>query len=112
MAIPVASILSAVAPLVMGAVDLYRRRKEATAENVGADSNTASRESLQIRLQGLEASDLEQTRLISELSRSLEALAKTFVRVHEANLRTQRMLWVFGAVAVVSLTLAIWSLTK
>jgi hypothetical protein len=111
MPIPLAQIISAAAPLVMNAVDLYRRRHDATAGPVGA-----SGDSLPARLRGLEESDLEQSRLISELSRSLEALARAQADAVEENRRhratIQRLLWTVAGLVAVSVTLSIWAVAR
>lgn len=112
MAIPVVSIFSAVAPLVMGAVDLYRKRNEATSANVNTDPNALSREAVRKRLVELESSDVEQSRLISELSRHVESLARTSAAAQEERRLLVRWLWILGSTAVVSLGLAIWSLAR
>lgn len=96
----------------MGAVDLYRKRNEATSANFDADPNHLGREALRHRLVELEASDVEQSRLISELSRQLEALARNVAAANDARRRLERWLWVSGATAAVSLALAMWSLAR
>lgn len=85
MAIPIAQILSAAAPLVMSAVEMYRRRNDAPAAIVPADNE--SLDALHARLQTLEEADLEQSRLIAELARNLEELAKSHAMLLEENRR-------------------------
>jgi len=110
MAFPVASLLSAAAPLVMSALELYRRRNEASVSHLNADPSTLSRDAVRERLVELEAADLEQTRLISELSRQIEALALSAAAAQRERRQLQRLLWIVGAVAVASIVLSIWSL--
>ncbi len=110
MAFPVASLLSAAAPLVMSALELYRRRNEATVAHLNTDPSTISRDAVRERLIELEAADLEQTKLISELSRQIEALARSAAAAQRERQRMQRLLWIVGAVAVASVALSIWTL--
>lgn len=116
MPFPVASILSAVTPLVLGAVDLYRRRQEATEGRPPADGTPLNSDALRVRLRELEESDLEQSRLIGELSRQVEALAKTAAAAQDERRRTeallQRVVWGLGTLAVASLALSIWALAR
>lgn len=96
----------------MGAVDLYRRRNEATSASVEGDPASMSREALRARLVELEASDLEQTRLISELSRQVEALARAAVTAQDERRRMERMMWIVGVTTAASLVIAILSLAR
>ncbi len=109
MAFPVASLLSAAAPLVMNALELYRRRNEATVAHLDTDPSTISRDAVRERLIELEAADLEQTKLISELSRQIEALARSAAAAQRERRQLQRLLWVVGAVAVASVALSVWT---
>jgi hypothetical protein len=94
----------------MSALELYRRRNEATVAHLNADPSTISRDGVRERLIELEAADLEQTRLISELSRQIEALARSAAAAQAERRRLQPLLWVIGAAAAVSLVLSAWSL--
>jgi uncharacterized coiled-coil protein SlyX len=108
MPFPAASILSAVTPLVLSAFDLSRRRAEAQAAQSGMDEANLPPAAMRARLQELEESDVEQTRLISELSRNVEALARTVHGLAAERRRMRRLVWAFGALAAVSLGLSLW----
>jgi len=94
----------------MSALELYRRRNEATVAHLNTDPSTISRDAVRERLIELEAADLEQTKLISELSRQIEALARSAAAAQRERQRMQRLLWIVGAVAVASVALSIWTL--
>ncbi len=94
----------------MNALELYRRRNEATVAHLKTDPSTISRDAVRERLIELEAADLEQTKLISELSRQIEALARSAAAAQRERQRMQRLLWIVGAVAVASVALSIWTL--
>lgn len=117
MALPLVRIVSALAPVVMGAFDLYRRRREAK-EDGGSRSQEfmLSPEEIRRRLQDLESADVEQARLISELSNTVEALATTLQReMDESRKRENRfrlLLWINGVFSLASLGLAIWVFTR
>lgn len=119
MALPVVPIISAVTPLVLGAFDLYRRRSEARTQTVSvADATQVPRlaEALQQRMQALEESDLEQARLLSDLSKNVEALARALdsqlaaARARERRLR--RWVVAAGVVAAVALAVAAVALAR
>lgn len=109
MPLPIAQIIAAAAPLVMNAVDLYRRRNEA-ASGAGGGGDVHR------RLRELEDADREQSRLISELARSLEALARhvevTNVEIRRKEDRIRRLIWTIGGLAALSVALAIWAIVK
>lgn len=113
MPLPLAAILSAVTPLVLSAYELYRRRREANAGPAGA---ALSGEGWRTRLRELEASDLEQARLIDELSRSVESLARAVEAALEENRRQaaqfQRRLWALGSFAGLAFGVALWALLR
>jgi uncharacterized coiled-coil protein SlyX len=94
----------------MSALELYRRRNEATVAHLNSDPKSISRDAVGERLVELEAADLEQTRLISELSRQIEALARSAAAAQAERRRLQRLLWAIGAAAAASLVLSVWSL--
>lgn len=110
MPLPLAAILSAVTPLVLSAYELYRRRQEAKA---GPAGEALSGEGLRARLRELEDSTLEQARLIDELSRSVESLARAVEAALEENRRkaaqSQRLLFAGIGIAATSLALSVWS---
>lgn len=93
----------------MSALELYRRRNEASDVHLNTDPSTISRDAVRERLIELEAADLEQTRLISELSRQIEALARSAAAAQAERRRLQRLLWAIGAAAAASLVLSIWT---
>ena len=105
MGLPVGPLISAVTPLVLGALDLYRRRKE-------EQSSPGALKEPRNRFEELEASDLEQARLISGLSTSVEALAKTLEREMEqhrkTHLRLRQMVGLSVALSALSLGLGLW----
>lgn len=116
MGLPLVPILHAFAPLAMGAIDLYRKRSAARSglvagEAAGERAEGESGVGLTRRLRELEESDLEQARLLSELTRQVEMLAKTIEREMETARRRQAQLqlWlgVVGAVAVIALVVAL-----
>ena len=112
MPLPIAQIISAAAPLVMSAVELYRRRNE--AKETGAAGGGG--ESLQARMRALEDADLEQSRLIAELSRSVEAMARTLEAAQTEKRRNEqtirRLLGLAIALAVLSTGLTIWAIVR
>jgi|GEM_PF-4396743 len=118
MALPLVRIVSALAPLVMGAFDLYRKRREAKEidESSSAQEFMRSPEGLIKHLQELENADVEQARLISELSNTVEALATTLEgEMKEAKKRERRMhqlVWGACVFSVASLGLAVWALLR
>lgn len=117
MALPLVRIVSALAPVVMGAFDLYRRRREAKEDGGSRSPGFAlSPEEIRKRLEELEGADVEQARLISELSNTVEALATTLEReIDESKKRETRlrlMLWCTGVCSLASLGLVIWMLAK
>src|SRR5690606_21277502 len=117
MAIPVVPIISAVTPLVLGAFDLYRRRSEARISPVAvSDATQLPRlaESLQQRMQGLEESDLEQARLLTDVTKNVETLARALEsQLVAARAREDKLRWWLIAttgVAAVALVTAVWAL--
>ncbi len=119
MALPVVPIISAVTPLVLGAFDLYRRRSEARPPQLAPDGAALSSRyaaALQKRMEELESSDLEQARLLSDLSKNLEALARAIESQNqEQQRREQRLtLWLLGvgAAAVAALVTALIALAQ
>lgn len=113
MPLPIAAILSAIAPLALSALEQYRQRQQAKTAEAG---DPVTGEALRDRLHDLEESDLEQSRLLGELSRGLESLANAFAATVEESrrqqLRLQQMLWGACGLAVVSLGLSIWAVTR
>jgi hypothetical protein len=115
MGLPLVPILSALTPVVLGAFDLYRKRREAREANSTAPFQTdgpRTSEVLLKRMEELEASDVEQARLISQLSNTVEALAKNLQQEIEAGRRRdvqlRQRLWIAYGVAGVSALLALW----
>lgn len=103
--------MNAVAPLVLSAFDLYRRRREALdTDRARAAELMQLPESAQKRLQELERADVEQAKLISDLSNNVEALATTLEREIEEGRRREtklrRLLYVSLGVAAVAVALA------
>ena len=112
---PLLPIISALTPVVLGAFDLYRKRREAAeahARTVPPQEGPRQENELRTRMQELEASDVEQARLISELSNQVEALAKNLQAEINAGQRRdvqlRQRLWIAYAAAGVSLLAAIW----
>lgn len=113
MALPLVRIVSAIAPVVLGAFDLYRRRREAKeGDRAVSKEFMRSPDGLQKRLQELEDADVEQARLISELSNNVEALATTLQREIDDGKKREawmrQLLWMALSCAVASLALALW----
>lgn len=115
MGMPLLPIISALTPVVLGAFDLYRKRREATeahARTVAPQDTTRQENELRTRMQELEASDVEQARLISELSNQVEALAKNLQAEIDAgqrrDIQLRQRIWIAYAVAGVSLLAAVW----
>lgn len=117
MALPLVRIVSALAPVVMGAFDLYRKRREAKEEEGREPRELAqSPENLRKHLEELEEANVEQARLISELSTTVEALATTLQKeIDEGKRRDARMtqwVWAASSLSVASLGLVIWCLFR
>jgi hypothetical protein len=119
MALPVVPIISAVAPIVLGAFDLYRRRSEARGPQLGADEPLQSPRfaaALQQRMQELEASDLEQARLLSDVSKNLEALARALESQRQEQRAREERWWrwllILGGTSALALLLSVWALTR
>ena len=116
MGLPLVPIITAIAPVVLGAFDLYRKRREATEAHaklpVGDQELGRTAEDIRRRMQELEQSDVEQARLISELSNTIEALTKTLQREIEdgraKDARLRQMLWIAMAGGAVNLLLVLW----
>lgn len=112
MGFPIATIISTVTPLVLKAVDLMQKRREEKE----AHTDALSPDALRTRLAELEDSDLEQTRLITELSRNVEALAKAVqsaqdeARTAQRQLRT--LLWAALGLGVAALGVALWAVAR
>ena len=114
MGMPLIPIISALTPVVLGAFDLYRKRREAHEAHTRAAVDKGpgvSVDDMRKRMQELEASDVEQARLISELSNQVEALAKNLQAEIDAGQRRdvqlRQRLWVAYAIAGASLLVAI-----
>jgi uncharacterized coiled-coil protein SlyX len=114
MPIPLIPIITVLTPVVLKAFDLFQKRSTALAERETRGNDAGSAASLSTRMKELEASDIEQARLISELSVSLEKLA----RAAEANLqenkrltrKCERLTWIALSVAIVSCAATGWLL--
>lgn len=109
MPLPLGPLISAVTPLVLGALDQYRKRREERLKHaaVPGAEDVANPAALHTRLEQLEDSDLEQARLISELSRNVETLARTLQIEVDRRARLERLVWVALAAAAAGLSLAI-----
>lgn len=112
MALPIAQIISAAAPLVMSAVELYRRRNEAKTAGAGG----AGADALQRRLRELEEADLEQSRLIAELSRSVEAMARMLessqAESRRKDAKIKRLAGCLIGFVALSVALSIWAIAR
>ncbi len=114
MALPLVRIVSALAPLVMNAYELYRRRRDIQDGGLptGEPPFSKSSESVPKALQDLRDADVEQARVVSELSKTVEALALTLQREIEEGSRRETRLrqlaWIAVASAVVSLGVSVW----
>lgn len=115
MGMPLLPIISALTPVVLGAFDLYRKRREAAEAQLRTtppQEITRTEVELRKRMQELEASDVEQARLISELSNQVEALAKNLQAEIDAGQRRdvqlRQRLWMAYAAAGLSLLVAVW----
>jgi hypothetical protein len=116
MAIPVVPIISAVAPIVLSALDLYRKRSRTRASGVAAGFEEPTTEEgghpeWASRLRALEDSDLEQARLLRDLSQQVEQLARALeaqvTQQRERERRLQRRFWGSLVVAGLALVLAV-----
>ncbi len=117
MALPLVHIVSTLAPLVMGAFELYRKRREAKDAARGQPHELMlSPEGLQKKLRELEDANVEQARLMSELSNTVEALAMTLQREiaesrkREAGLR--QLVWAACAFSGAGLAVALWAVVR
>ena len=80
------------APVVMTAFEVYRRRQESREAAQGNARDSASPEALRKRIQDLENADVEQARLVSDLSSTVEALAASLDKeIEEGKQRTTRL---------------------
>lgn len=100
------------APMVMGAFDLYQRRREAKEDLKGDARTSTSPEALRARIQELESADVEQARLISELTNTVEALASSLqTEIEDGRRRAARLqfvVWTSLGLSVVSLGISLW----
>lgn len=98
--------------MVLSALDLYRRRNDALGAETPAAPGTAPLPPVQQRLLALEESDLEQARLLSDLSQQVESLARVVAAQAEEARRREAALrrWTLAAVglAAVAGVLACW----
>ncbi len=112
MPLPLVPIISAVTPLVLGAWELYRKRRDdrIALKGLPESENVSGPVALKRRLDELEESDLEQARLISEFSKTVEALAKTLQAENIRQNRLERLLWIAIGLGAVSgaLSLALY----
>jgi hypothetical protein len=117
MALPLVRIVSTLAPLVMGAFDLYRKRREAKeAERGQTPESMQSPAVLQKKLRELEDADVEQARLVSELSNTVEALATALQRKidesEQREARLRQLIWAACAIATTGLAVSLWALFR
>jgi uncharacterized coiled-coil protein SlyX len=121
MGLPLVRIISAMAPVVLGAFDLYQKRreaKEAHSQPPFGKEDVARTDSgdLAKRMQELEESDVEQARLISELSNAVEALTKSLQREIEDGRRTDARLrqitWIACGLGLLNLVLIVWLMSR
>ena len=117
MTLPFVPIVAAATPLVLGAFELLRGRSAAKEERMARQEqrdHVRTLAALEARLRALEDADLEQVRLVSELSASLERAARaseTAARAVEARIgRHERLVWVALAAGFSALSLSTWSL--
>lgn len=117
MALPLVHIVSTLAPLVMGAFDLYRKRREAKdATRSQNHESMLSPEGLQKKLRELEDANVEQARLMSELSNTVEALATTLQReIDESKKREaamRQLVWAACAFSGGSVAVTLWAIFR
>lgn len=119
MPLPIIPIITAITPLVLGAFELYRRRcaaQEVRATQSDEKNMAQFAHSLQTRMTELEESDIEQARLISELSKNVEALAKALQseidQNREREIRILRVLIGLLILSGSSLGLTLWNLLR
>jgi uncharacterized coiled-coil protein SlyX len=119
MPLPLLPIIAAITPLVLGAFELYRRRSAAQEiRDTQSVENDMARlaHSLQTRMTELEESDIEQARLISELSKNVEALAKALQseidQKKEQEVRIYRVIIGLLILSGSSLGLTLWHLLR
>lgn len=112
MPIPLIPIITVLTPVVLKAFELFKKRSSALAKRENQAAGAGSASSLDTRMKELEASDIEQARLISELSVNLETLA----RAAEANLqenrrlmqKNERLTWIALFAAAVAFAATSW----
>lgn len=119
MAIPFLPIIAALAPLGVEALKLFGKRRAVVAAQTQQPENTdlaRLAESLQKRMSELEESDVEQARLISELSKNLQKLAEALQAVseerakHEA--RQNRFLMIAFLLITACLATSVWAMLR
>lgn len=112
MAIPLVRIVTKFAPVVLDAFELYRRRREAKETAASAARDGRGPEEIQKRFRELEDSDVEQARLINELSTTVEALATSVEREIEdgkkREARLRQLVWIAFGVAGGTAAIAVW----
>lgn len=119
MAIPFVPIIAALAPLALEAMKLFgKRRTVVAAHTLQPENADISRiaESLHKRMSELEESDVEQARLISELSKNLQRLAEALQSASEERAthetRQNRFLMVTLFLIAVCLSMCVWALLR
>lgn len=117
MALPLIPIISALTTLGTAALGLFSRRSSERATHlIQQDHGGISRlaDTLKKRMDELEESDVEQARLISELSKGVQGIAETLqVEVQERAKRDAKLLQFVKGLAVLSaasMCLALWAL--
>jgi uncharacterized coiled-coil protein SlyX len=119
MAFPILPIISAVTSLGIAAMDLFSKRKtvvrETRASPMGDVGMKQLADSLAKRMDELESSDVEQARLISELSNNVQKLAEALQIAADAEakrrIKQSRLIIVIFAVALAGLSVSVWNLT-
>ena len=116
MGLPIVPILHALTPLALKAIELYRKRSATQSDLNGlvaaGSDQPVTGELMARRLRELEESDLEQARLLSELTRQVEALAQTTAQeidsTRRRDARTRALLGFIGLQALTALIVAVW----
>ena len=108
MAIPILPIIGAISSLATTSWEIYRAAMKVKDSRVKGPAQ----EALSKRIEELEAAQLEQARIISELSKDLEQFAEAVQREFEEQQKRQaRLRWamyVLGFVALLSAGICVW----
>jgi hypothetical protein len=116
MGIPFLPIVGTISNLATTAWDSYQKSKQVQQVLRANVENKAAQDALALRLDEVEATSLQQARLLSELSKDLEQFARAtqtqLEEAHQRAKRTQFLLTLAIVVALASVGLSIYVLVR